>query len=116
MASPLADSIALTPLPLGGEVGRGGLRKTSSHIDTPSPRLSPKGERNMRKKIGGMDKSVKRARELRRDPSRAERICWEIVRAHRMDGIKFRRQHPIGPYFADIACVARKPVIEIDGE
>ena len=70
----------------------------------------------MRKKIGGMDKNVKRARELRRDASRAERLCWEIVRAHRMDGVKFRRQHPIGPDFADIACVAKKLVIEIDGE
>ena len=32
-----------------------------------------------------------------------------------MDGIKFRRQHPIGPYFADFACVSKKLVIEIDG-
>jgi very-short-patch-repair endonuclease len=63
-----------------------------------------------------MKRTVERARELRRDASRAEKICWEIVRAHRMDGIKFRRQHPIGPYFADIACVAKKLVIEIDGE
>ena len=31
-------------------------------------------------------------------------------------GLKFRRQHPIGPYFADFACVARKLVIEVDGE
>ena len=62
------------------------------------------------------DKNIKRARELRRDASRAERLCWEIVRAHRMDGIKFRRQHPIGPHFTDIACVAKKLVIEIDGE
>ena len=30
--------------------------------------------------------------------------------------MKFRRQHPIGPYFADFACVARRLVIEIDGE
>jgi very-short-patch-repair endonuclease len=63
-----------------------------------------------------MDKAIELARKLRRDPSRAEKICWELVRAHRMDGIKFRRQHPIGPYFADIACVAKKLVIEIDGE
>jgi very-short-patch-repair endonuclease len=33
-----------------------------------------------------------------------------------MDGVKFRRQHPIGPYFADFACVSRKLVIEIDGD
>ena len=57
-----------------------------------------------------------RSRELRRDSSRAEQVCWELLRAKRMGGVKFRRQHPIGPYFADFACVAKKLVIEIDGE
>jgi len=33
-----------------------------------------------------------------------------------MSGLKFRRQHPIGSYFADFACVQRKLVIELDGE
>jgi very-short-patch-repair endonuclease len=33
-----------------------------------------------------------------------------------MNGIRFRRQHPIGPYFADFACPSRKLVIEIDGD
>jgi very-short-patch-repair endonuclease len=33
-----------------------------------------------------------------------------------MEGIKFRRQHPIGPYFADFACVSKGLVIEIDGD
>ena len=33
-----------------------------------------------------------------------------------MAGVKFRRQHPIGPYYADFACVARKLVVEIDGD
>lgn len=63
-----------------------------------------------------MTGKVARARELRRDGSDAERICWELLRAHRMAGIEFRRQHPIGPYFADFACVSRKLVIEVDGE
>jgi very-short-patch-repair endonuclease len=62
------------------------------------------------------DDSIKRARELRRDSSRAERICWEMFRDRRMAGVKFRRQHPIDPYFADFACISRKLVIEIDGE
>ncbi len=62
------------------------------------------------------DEATKRARELRRDGSRAEKICWELLRAHRMVGLKFRRQHPIGPCFADFACVAHKLVIEIDGD
>jgi len=33
-----------------------------------------------------------------------------------MEGIKFRRQYPIGPYFADFACVSKRLVIEIDGD
>jgi very-short-patch-repair endonuclease len=57
-----------------------------------------------------------RARELRRDGSRAEKICWELLRNRRIAGVKFRRQHPIGPFFADFACISRKLVIEIDGE
>ncbi len=63
-----------------------------------------------------MNAKVNRARELRQQGSYAEKICWELLRAHRMDGIKFRRQHPIGPYFADFASVQHKLVIEIDGE
>jgi very-short-patch-repair endonuclease len=62
------------------------------------------------------DESTKRARELRRDGSRAERICWELVRGGRMAGLKFRRQHPIGPYFADFACISKKLVVEVDGD
>jgi len=63
-----------------------------------------------------MDRKLTRARELRRDSTYPEKICWELLRAHRMAGIKFRRQHAIGPYFADFACIQRKLVIEIDGE
>jgi very-short-patch-repair endonuclease len=57
-----------------------------------------------------------KARDLRYTGSRAEKVVWELLRAHRMTDVKFRRQHPIGPYFADFACVSRKLIIEIDGE
>jgi very-short-patch-repair endonuclease len=43
-------------------------------------------------------------------------LVWELLRSRRIGGAKFRRQHPIGPYFADFACVARKLVIEVDGD
>ena len=56
------------------------------------------------------------ARDLRRDSSRAEKICWHLRRDRRINSAKFRRQHPIGPYFADFACVSQKLVVEIDGE
>jgi len=62
------------------------------------------------------DETKQRARDLRRDGSRAERICWEFLRDCRIGGVKFRRQHAIGPYFADFACVSRMLVIEIDGD
>ena len=61
-------------------------------------------------------KRTERARDLRRTTTRPEQIVWELLRAHRMAGIKFRRQHPIGPYFADFACVSKKLAIEIDGD
>jgi very-short-patch-repair endonuclease len=48
--------------------------------------------------------------------ARAEKICWDLIRDRRISGVKFRRQHPIGPYFADFACLSKKLVIEIDGE
>lgn len=56
------------------------------------------------------------AREFRRSSSKPEKICWELLRDRRLAGIKFRRQHPIGPYFADFACLSAKLVVEIDGE
>jgi very-short-patch-repair endonuclease len=63
-----------------------------------------------------MKDRVTKAWEFRRDSSRAERLCWHLLRDRRINGVKFRRQHPIGRYFADFACVFRKLVVEIDGE
>jgi very-short-patch-repair endonuclease len=60
--------------------------------------------------------TVARSRQLRREGSRAEKICWELLRDRRLGKVKFRRQHPIGPFFADFACISQKLVIEIDGE
>ena len=56
-----------------------------------------------------------RARSLRRDSTDAERIIWNAIRAHRLNGASFRRQTPIGPYVADFLCHSAKLVIEIDG-
>ena len=56
-----------------------------------------------------------RARSLRKDLTDAERVIWNILRAHRLNGAAFRRQVPIGPYIADFVCHAAQLVIEIDG-
>ncbi len=44
----------------------------------------------------------------------AERRLWSRLR-HEQLGVKFRRQHPIGSYVLDFACLAPKLVIEVDG-
>jgi len=57
-----------------------------------------------------------RARDLRKRQTRAEATLWQYLRASRLDGLRFRRQHPIDRYFADFACVALKLVVELDGK
>ena len=56
-----------------------------------------------------------RARELRRDMTLAERKLWQVLKGRGLDGHRFRRQHPLGPYIADFACLEAGIVIEVDG-
>lgn len=42
-------------------------------------------------------------------------MLWDVLRAKRLSGLKFRRQHPVQPFFADFACVAESLIVEIDG-
>jgi very-short-patch-repair endonuclease len=55
------------------------------------------------------------ARVLRKNSTDAERLLWSEIRDHRMQGLSFRRQVPIGNYIADFVCHAAKLVIELDG-
>ncbi len=55
------------------------------------------------------------ARHLRREMTLAERRLWQVLRHRQMGGYRFRRQHPIGPYITDFACLALCLVIEVDG-
>jgi len=56
-----------------------------------------------------------RARELRRDKTRAEAHLRNSLRAHRLGGWKWKRQLPFGPFFLDFACVDARLVVEVDG-
>jgi very-short-patch-repair endonuclease len=55
------------------------------------------------------------ARKLRRKQTLAERVLWILLRDRDLAHYKFRRQQPIGPYFADFVCARHKLVIECDG-
>ena len=56
-----------------------------------------------------------RAKDMRSDATDAEHRLWQIVRAHRFAGFKFRRQVPIDFYIADFVCFAQRLIIELDG-
>ncbi|HVL29694.1 MAG TPA: DUF559 domain-containing protein [Sphingomicrobium sp.] len=58
---------------------------------------------------------VLKARALRRDMTLPEGLLWRELRK-RPNGLKFRRQHPIGLYIVDFYCPAARLVIEVDGE
>src|SRR5438105_1286482 len=55
------------------------------------------------------------SRKLRRKQTNCERILWRFLRDRRLLGLKFRRQHPIGPFFVDFCCVKQRLIIELDG-
>ena len=59
---------------------------------------------------------LSRARELRKGQSNPERLLWGALRSHRLNGLKFRRQVPIGNYIVDFLCEHYRVIIEVDGD
>ena len=62
-----------------------------------------------------MTTTTHRARQLRQSPPDAERALWQALRDRQIGGHKFRRQHPVGRYFADFACIEAMLIVELDG-
>ena len=56
-----------------------------------------------------------RARTMRGAPTDAELRLWRLLRDRRLNGLKFRRQVPVGPYIVDFLCVASRLIVEADG-
>ena len=61
------------------------------------------------------DRTRSNARKGRRDPTLPEAVFWKLLRDRRLDGLKFRRQLPLGPYIADFACPSIRLILELDG-
>ena len=55
------------------------------------------------------------AKRLRKDMTEAERRLWHMLRAHRLEGVGFRRQMPIAGYIVDFAAPAVRVIVELDG-
>ena len=54
-------------------------------------------------------------KSLRQNMTDAEQLLWRHLRAHRMDGQKFRRQQPLGPYIVDFVHFGLRLIVEADG-
>ena len=60
-------------------------------------------------------KILRRARILRRAETEAEKRLWGYLRDRRLNGNKFVRQAPLGPYVADFLCREKRLIVEVDG-
>jgi very-short-patch-repair endonuclease len=73
--------------------------------DFPRIVVSPETRRRM----------VEVAREFRKEPTLGEKILWNELRGKKLDGIKFRRQQPIGYFIVDFYSSIHRLVVEVDG-
>ena len=66
-------------------------------------------------KLTGPRETIRRARALRITMSKPERLLWSALRKDKL-GVRFRKQHPAGPYVLDFYCDSAKLCVEVDGE
>ena len=64
---------------------------------------------------GAKPQIFKNARELRQNSTSAEKLMWTLLRNRKLNGFKFRRQHPISHFIADFYCHEAQLIIELDG-
>ena len=88
-------------------------------VEVPAPQSPLKGA-----KVGRVQHSAdpayygklkEYAQDNRNHPTEAESLLWNVLSSKGLDGVKFRRQHIIGQYIADFACLEKGLVIELDG-
>ena len=64
--------------------------------------------------LQGPERTQRQARVLCKEMSLPEVLLWQRLKA-RPNGLKFRRQHPAGPYILDFYCSEQKLIVEVDG-
>ncbi len=62
-----------------------------------------------------MSVAIRRARQFRRNETKAERKLWNALRGGKLAGLRFRRQHPLGRFTLDFYCEALRLCVEVDG-
>ncbi len=95
-----------TSFPVSDDAGIEGKTSFSSfsvkrHYDTALPEVK--------------QKHLELARQNRKSPTEAEDLLWQELRGRKIDGCKFRRQHPVDRFIVDFICLDRKLIVEVDG-
>ena len=57
----------------------------------------------------------KSARTMRTDSTKAENLLWQALRNRQLEGLKFKRQVPLGGYILDFVCLETRLIVEVDG-
>ncbi|MCC6944208.1 MAG: DUF559 domain-containing protein [Thermomicrobiales bacterium] len=70
----------------------------------------------MRRVRSTTTKTEAAAVDLRHRQSPTEATLWEALRNRNAGGLKFRRQHPAGPFILDFYCAEARLAVELDGE
>lgn len=83
-----------------------------AETDEPGPAQSGSAGADLRQEAPRRHRGF--AKQMRKNPSDAERSMWAILKDGRLAQFKFRRQVPIGPHVADFVCYASRLIIELD--
>jgi very-short-patch-repair endonuclease len=102
--SKIGDTGADLPSPLVGEGGTSRSEATGEGFA-----LQPPSHRPVAKRIRHF------AKNMRHEPTDAERAMWRLLRNRRLSQYEFRRQVPFQKFILDFVCFEKRVVIEIDG-
>jgi very-short-patch-repair endonuclease len=75
----------------------------------------PARPRKKHTSLGAPDATIRLARALRKEMTLPEVLLWQQLK-QQPGGYRFRKQHPLGPYVLDFACIRARLAIEVDGE
>lgn len=81
----------------------------------PLPWREGLGEGVLKSRMKKSREQIALARGLRQKQTDAEKVLWLRLKNKQLEGVKFQRQQPIGPYIVDFASLQSKLIIEIDG-
>jgi len=103
---------------LGEGLGKRAINKDSvigNAVDGESC-ISAMAPRKTNHRIRGTTSDIDQAAQrLRKQSTPAEAKLWQALRNRKLNGLRFRRQHPVGRFILDFYCPSEKLVIEIDG-